>query len=373
MGKVLKKINRNFQKKIKKLFSKLFILFHGKINEFIDAKDTNKIEIKTIESEGNKFYKIYKINDGRIYTNRVDDTAIIIDNKIVEGPSYQLRADINDIKSLRNNTHSKNNIVMEIGTPRFKRKIYGSVLSLLSGGGANKNYFHWLYDVLPRIGIYEKSYNKENINFYLFPDIDLKFQKETINLLGIKKKQILSSRIFRHIVCDQIIVTDHPYNFTNNTLVDQENVPSWISSWLREKFLTNQNDHSQKIYIDRSDYENNFENRGIVNEDALKKMLNNFGFKFIKLANISFSDQVKIFNSAKIIIGLHGAGLANLAFCKPQTKVIEFRTLSTPSLYENIAKKNNLEYISLKYKPIQNEDKQNGLIRISDSDIKNLL
>ena len=33
----------------------------------------------------------------------------------------------------------------------------GSVLSLLSGGGANKNYFHWLFDVLPRLSLLEEK------------------------------------------------------------------------------------------------------------------------------------------------------------------------------------------------------------------------
>ena len=36
-----------------------------------------------------------------------------------------------------------------------------------------------------------------------------------------------------------------------------------------------------------------------------------------------FIDQVKIFNSAKLIVAMHGAGLTNLLFCKNKTKVIE--------------------------------------------------
>ena len=36
-------------------------------------------------------YSIYKIDKARLYTDRVHDMAVILDNSIVEGPSYQLR------------------------------------------------------------------------------------------------------------------------------------------------------------------------------------------------------------------------------------------------------------------------------------------
>ena len=67
----------------------------------------------------------------------------------IEGPSYQLRK-----KNI--NSNIKNNVVFEKGTPRVLKKIKGKVLSLITGGGANDNYWHWLYDVLPRLKICEK-------------------------------------------------------------------------------------------------------------------------------------------------------------------------------------------------------------------------
>ena len=51
----------------------------------------------------------------------------------------------------------EDNIVLKKGTPRFKKKIKGKVFSLLTGGGGNENYFHWLFDVLPRLKILQKK------------------------------------------------------------------------------------------------------------------------------------------------------------------------------------------------------------------------
>jgi hypothetical protein len=97
--------------------------------------------------------KIYEINDSRLYTDRIHDTAIILNNQIVDGPSFQLR-----YKSTQEiyNSNVNHNIVFKKGTPRILKKFNGVVASLLTGGGGNSNYWHWLFDVLPRIELIKK-------------------------------------------------------------------------------------------------------------------------------------------------------------------------------------------------------------------------
>ena len=88
----------------------------------------------------------------------------------------------------------------------------------------------------------------------------------------------------------------------------------------------NEEKYPRKIYIDRSDSSSNTKDlRLILNENEVKSFLAKEGFKNIVLSNIHFKDQAKIFNNAEIIVGLHGAGFANLCFCKPGAKVIELK------------------------------------------------
>ena len=77
--------------------------------------------------------------------------------------------------------------MLEKGTPRRLRNLNGIVLSLLTGGGGNENYFHWLYDVLPRIGICSKLVGLSEIDFFLLPNLSKKFQNETLDCLNIPK------------------------------------------------------------------------------------------------------------------------------------------------------------------------------------------
>ena len=61
-----------------------------------------------------------------------------------------------------------------------------------------------------------------------------------------------------------------------------------------------------------------------------------------KLGNLHFNDQVLAFNNADIIVGLHGAGFANIPFCKPNTKIVELSSKTSGKMIENLAIKNNL-------------------------------
>ena len=86
---------------------------------------------------------------------------------------------------------------------------------------------------------------------------------------------------------------------------------------------------------------------------------------FPTLNDLNFVDQVQYFNNADYIIGLHGAGFANLSFCKNNTKVIEFTMPKIGKMYENIANKNNLQYNSIISHPDSHDQgKQLGHIEI---------
>ena len=167
------------KKKLQKLFKKfsygLFKLIYGSINGYQDINKTP--DSKVIISEINKDfrYKIYIVKKARLYTDTINDTAVIHSQKVIKEPSFQIR---NTIFST-----VEKNIVFEKGTPRFQKKLHGKVVSLLSGGAGNYNYWHWLFDILPRIKIVSNKLNLNEIDYFLLPDNTRRFQKETLSLL----------------------------------------------------------------------------------------------------------------------------------------------------------------------------------------------
>ena len=93
-----------------------------------------------------------------------------------------------------------------------------------------------MFDVLPRLKILENKINFNNIDYFLFPDLKEKFQKETLDILKIPEKKRLSSRTFRHIETDMGIAVDHPYVIKNNPSIEIQNLPNWILNYLRNNF-----------------------------------------------------------------------------------------------------------------------------------------
>lgn len=322
---------------------------YGTIENYVESNKDNRIEVKIINIEKKLKYNVYAISNGRLYTDRIHDTAAILDNKIIEGPSFQLRQG-NDHAIF--NSNIKDNIVFTKGTPRKLKNLDGSVLSLLTGGGGNNNYWHWMYDVLPRISLCSRSVDLKEIDYFLIPSLLQKFQRETLDCLNIPEHKRLPSEKFRHIKAKKLIMTDHPVAVTGNATLGIQNIPFWIILWLKNNFLTeniiNNKKTKNKIYIDRTDKKSNhLPQRSINNEEEVKEYLIKHNFSMVKLHETNFIDQVNLFHNAECIIGLHGAGFGNIVFCKPKTKIIELRSFTSGDVIKNLAIKNDLNYQSI--------------------------
>lgn len=356
---MINSIKKKLQNIFKSIGYSIWFLVHGRIQGVIGSNKHKFIEVINSKLDNEHSYNIFKINNGRIYTDTVHDTAFIVKDRIIDGPSFQHRNQKNaDIFS---------NIVFQKGTPKYKKNLNGTVFSLLTGGGGNTNYWHWLFDVLPRIKILENKVNLQDIDFFLFPDLREKFQIETLNALNIPIEKRISSRVFRHIQADTAIAVDHPNVFGGDPAKEIQNQPSWIVEYLRNKFLDNKSlkNFPKKFYIDRSDSKSNHSHlRKITNEQELKDFLEKKGFSIITLSDLSFIDQVNLFQNASQITGLHGAGFANLTFCKPKTLVIELKPTTAGPMYENLAKKINLNYQDISIEPSENLNNQQGFINI---------
>ena len=363
-------LKKNLKKTYKFIIQSLFRFIYGKV-KIASSKETSELLIieNTIIEEIK--YNIFKTKNSRLYTTSVHDQSVIINNKLIPGPSFQLRVKKDDKFFARNNGTIDENIVLKIGTPRILKKIKGKVFSLLSGGAAKNNYFHWLFEILPRLEIINKIEKIENIDFFLLPSTKMKYQIESMEMLNVHRNKLLDSTFNKHIFCDELYIVDHPFRLTNNSVYDNQNIPNWIFNWIRKKFLDQRSTSvfSKKIFIDRG--KSIFGNRDIENKDEVYEMFRNNDYQFIKLEEYGIKDQIRIFFSATIIAGLHGAGFANICFCKPNTKIIEFKTNQTGMDLGNIALKNNLDYKGIVCEAIDGYGSQQGKLVVSLENLKN--
>ena len=84
-------IKKFLQKLFKIISYGIFFKIYGKIEKTVDVNSDERIKVKIVNAEKDLSYRVYNILGGRLYTDRIHDTAILLDNKIIDGPSFQLR------------------------------------------------------------------------------------------------------------------------------------------------------------------------------------------------------------------------------------------------------------------------------------------
>jgi capsular polysaccharide biosynthesis protein len=215
-----------------------------------------------------------------------------------------------------------------IGTGRFRlRQPYriNARVANLSLSGLEDNYFHWLIECLGRFYLLERS--RFQPDFYLLSH-HLPFQKQLIQMLGIDSQKILTLPANTVVQADEVIVASflnnwEPIEFRGHGSYQKQWLPHWIGNLYREQIKTGPEKFDPvgpaKIYISRAlaSY------RSIENEAQILGLLRQKGYHICCLEQMSVSEQFALFANASIVLGAHGAGFANILFCRKNTIVCE--------------------------------------------------
>ena len=66
-------------------------------------------------------------------------------------------------------------------------------------------------------------------------------------------------------------------------------------------------------------------------------------FRVVETDKMSLAEQIEVFSSSRMIIGMHGAGLSDVVFAQRAATVVELGQINYPC-YEPLAKKLGLQY-----------------------------
>ena len=320
----------------KKVLKILFEIFYGKIQiptkSKLNYKDLKIIDLKFY----NKNYKLYEINQGKIFTDCNTNVAYITKNNLITHFSYQQNG--------HKLSSTKYNSVLRFGTPKIRTNINGNVLSLIQGA-SGKNYYHWLFDLLPKIEIINNQKKINQFDHFFVPTIN-QYIIDTLKVYGIRKNQLIDSQKYKHIKADKIFFLENIYLKSGKFQKQFKNIPKNITKSIRKKLLKHKGKKFKfnKIFIDRSD--SKFTHYQLYNNNKIIKKLKKNKFGIFKLSKLNIFDQISLFNSAKLVLGLHGAGFANVIFCKKNTKIYEILKKSDKkrSLTKTICNQTNLKY-----------------------------
>jgi capsular polysaccharide biosynthesis protein len=143
----------------------------------------------------------------------------------------------------------------------------------------------------------------------------LPWHREIMGLLGFDAARIIPCSKHRVVGADCLLA---PAEANKRCAT-----PSLIVNWLRYNLLTKASKSiatAKRIYVSRGNQPNT---RRLINEAECMSVFRKHGFVRINPGELTVAEQIRVFASAETIIGLHGAGFANLVFVQPGTRVLE--------------------------------------------------
>ena len=251
---------------------------------------------------------IVTIQDGRIFAYDVNNFAVISsDNYLLDEVSFQW------VDSF---VEAKENMVLKIKAFSKPKKYQGRVFSLLSLGAAKHYYYHWVFDSMAKLYLLKQSGYFDQVDYFLVPNYQHQYVKEYLEHFGIDESKVIDAEEVHHIEADYLMVSSF--------VRIEDHLPKVFCDFFYESFINSNSkkrkEHGNKIYIARGDAS---KNRKVNNESELIAVLRTLGFEIYYLSKVSVLDQARIFNSADLIVAVHGGGLSNLVYCEPGTKVLE--------------------------------------------------
>ncbi len=203
----------------------------------------------------------------------------------------------------------------------------------------SSGFFHWMTDALPRLEILRRAgaILWHSIDHFLIGE-GCHAIRESLRLLGVEESKLVVTRRDSHVVCDSLVVP----SFHGAP----GNIPPWAVEFLRGQFLASSPlpESNRRIYVSRS----KASGRKIANEEEILPILASRGFVRSELEDMSLKAQVELFSEAEAVVAPHGAGLTNLIWCAPHTKVLEiFSPLYVNLCYWAIASITQADYYYL--------------------------
>ena len=347
---------------IQNLFKLLYgrILIPEKKNNLIKKIKINNSRYKTFQNHN---YHIYNIKNARIYTDKNENVAIIKNNYILQDISFQqVKGKLKKVKY---------NSVIHQGTPSFLKKISGKVFNLCQGGSGN-NYFHFIFDILPKLYLLKLKVDLKKIDYFYVSE-PKNWQINIFKKFGIKEKKLLSSNKFKHIIADEVYAIEHPWYHKGYIQLEVSKLPKWIIYNHRKFFKENSKKKfgKRKIFLDRS--RSIYKHCQIENLDIIKSLFIKKKIDIKRPETLSFKKQIQLFKNSGVILGAHGAAFTNIIFCKPGTKIIEIIPKDHPNKKcARISKILKLKYFRIETKPDNSNVNYPHKIKLSKENLKKI-
>lgn len=190
-------------------------------------------------------------------------------------------------------------------------------------GVVSSNYGHWVLEYLPRMLAFNRAGVDADVPLFVnegMPPSHL----ESLQLLNAGKHRVVAVPKGKTLKFARLGVAPVPAYFPLDTkrgaydTVWPTDIFSALKDAIEQAVGVDGRSREARLFISRK----SFAQRRMLNEDAIERHLVRLGFEVIYPELLSFSEQVRKFSSARIVVGSCSSALTNCIFCPKGTVVL---------------------------------------------------
>ena len=251
---------------------------------------------------------------GRAYAWPEQGLAVLSDARVISSDGWCVDQRDTFLGDFCFRGNSRSSSVYALKLPNRSRSLSGVTLNLCSQHAAI-NFCHWALDAVARLEMVRRAeWEIEAIDYILLPRFPGTTADWIIESLRLPKVKLIHPGRRDQFRCARLLQPSYPG--------EVESYPPWVVEFYRRNFPQPSVATRRRIYFRRHG------KRGLVNQTAVDDELLSHGFEAVEPAgqtnlHLQLAD-------VSHVVGIHGAALTNLVFCRAGTKVLELLPSDMP-------------------------------------------
>jgi capsular polysaccharide biosynthesis protein len=194
---------------------------------------------------------------------------------------------------------------------RGREYLPGTTMSMLQLYPSN--FSHNLMQGVPRFDLFRRAIDFDEVDRVLMNVSAPQITRDALARMGFGPDRVVEvPDDTPTFVCERLLAA--------TCMPQHGGTPPWALAFLQELFGAVPPPTSpRRIFVVRGVGDA----RGVVNHQEVAGALADRGFTEVSMEGLTRDEQVALFAGADVVVGVHGAALANLVFARPGTHVVE--------------------------------------------------
>ena len=222
-------------------------------------------------------------------------------------------------------------------------------VAALLGGSGRQNYYHWLFDMIPRVESIREARDGAAVDHWIVPRSRLPVVDELLDRFGIDRRRVVRLGRGEQVECDLLLATSSPTPLGGPVARSI----GFLRRHLRDEQL-NEAASRRRLLLQRG------ASRRIANLDELAATIADLRLEIVSTEGMSLATQMETFGNAELLVGVHGAGLSNAIAMFGDAALIEIVPRWYPvACYCVLAKEAGIRYFAMDADPADGRPTRN--------------